>query len=214
MRRWKFQLFQFKYIRMYNFIRLSTSIFFRFIFVILVGCSGPQILIKDPLYNKKINYSKRLVVFSSSENQLTKMENLALMELSRDLINDHKEFIVYRNPAKFSGNCGREYPKVEGIFLIHIKQTELSNNLNLDVTASLIQCPDSREIWKARKIRSFKLNSLENESLRNTYIQKFGMGIGSRVNPYYKIISEILSTLESPTLSGEEVDEKIDIGST
>lgn len=177
------------------------------------ACGGPKVLLKDPLYQKKINYSKRLVVVSNPENPLTKMEQSILSELTRELVNHHKEFIVYPLPQKFPGNCNRDFQKVEGILFISLRQSQEKNKLKLNATISLLQCPESREIWKVVGQNEYNLNDKENESLKNTYIQKFGLGIGNRVNPYYKMISDLIHTLDSPTLNSEEIDEKIEVGS-
>jgi probable lipoprotein (TIGR04455 family) len=39
------------------------------------------------------------------------------------------------------------------------------------------------------------------------------MGIGNRVNPYYRALSILIDILDSPTLTNEEKDEKIEVES-
>jgi len=197
-----------------SFFHFLGKILFGFILIgLFQDCGGPRVLVRDPLYQKKINFSKRLVVVSNPENQLTKMEQSTLSEITRELVNHHKEFIVYPLPQKFSGSCNRDFPKVEGILLITLRQNQEKNKLKLNATASLLQCPESRELWRVFGQNEYDLNEKENESLKNTYIQKFGLGIGNRVNPYYKMISDLIHTLDSPILSAEEIDEKIEVGS-
>ena len=187
---------------------------FLFLPLLIFNCSSIIKITKDPLYEKKVNFSKRIVIFSNPENKITKMENLTLVDISRDLINHHKEFIVYKPPQKFNGTCNREFSKVEGILYLTLLQNQLKNDLEIEMTASLLQCPESKSIWSVTGKRKYSLSSTENESLRNTYIQKYGLGIGNRVNPYYQIMSEIIESLESPKLNKDEEDEKIEVDST
>jgi probable lipoprotein (TIGR04455 family) len=178
-----------------------------------IHCSGISSLTKDPLYEKKVNLSKRILVYAGSENKITKMELLTLTDLARDLIGHHKEFIVYKTPPKYSGGCSKEVPKVEAIFLLSLVQEQVSNDLRMQLSGNFIQCRDQKSIWSATVTKTFSLDSNENESLKNTYKQKYGMGIENRVNPYYKALSILIDALESPTLTNEEKDEKIEVES-
>ncbi len=187
-------------------------IYFSFIFL-FYNCSSVSSLQKDPEFEKKIVFSKRIIVVANPENKITKMEQMTLTDLARDLIGHHKEYIVYKNPPKFSGTCSKETPKAEGILLLSLSQEKKENTLSIFITGNLIQCRDQKSIWSASVSKSFPLDSNENESLKNTYIQRYGMGIGSIVNPYYKILSILVDALDSPVLTNEEKDEKIEVES-
>ena len=178
----------------------------------LLNCSSLTSLNKDPLYDKKVNFTKRITVFINNQSNITKMEQNTLSDITRDLMSHHKEFIVYKSPLKFSG-CSRDFNKIEGIFNVLLKQEQVQNELNLELTGSFLQCPDSKSIWTATVKKSYNLNSSDNESLRSTYIQKYGMGIGNRVNPYFQIVNLLIEYLESPQLTDEEKDEKIEVES-
>lgn len=187
-------------------------IYFYFIFV-FYNCTSISSLQKDPDYEKKIMFSKRIMVVANPENKITKMEQMTLTDLARDLIGHHKEFIVYKTPLKFSGTCSKDVPKAEGIFILSLTQEKKERDLNILITGNLIQCKDQKSIWSASVSKTFPIDSNENESLRSTYIQKYGMGIGSIVNPYYKILSIMIDALDSPVLTNEEKDEKIEVES-
>jgi probable lipoprotein (TIGR04455 family) len=193
---------------MHKFIYISFLLLFS-----SMNCSSVSSLQRDPDFEKKIVLSKRIMVVANTENKITKMEQLTLTDLARDLIGHHKEFIVYKTPPKFPGTCSKEVPKVEAIFMISLSQEKKANDLNLLITGNLIQCRDQKSIWSASVSKAFPLDSNENESLKNTYIQRYGMGIGSLVNPYYKILSILIDALDSPVLTNEEKDEKIEVES-
>jgi probable lipoprotein (TIGR04455 family) len=178
----------------------------------LLNCSSLTSLNKDPLYEKKVNFTKRITVYIGNQSNITKMEQNTLSDITRDLLSHHKEFIVYKSPPKFSG-CSRDLNKIEGIFHVLLKQEQVQNDLKLELTGSFLQCPDAKSIWTATVKKSFNLNSSDNESLRSTYIQKYGMGIGNRVNPYFQIVNLLIEYLESPQLTDEEKDEKIEVES-
>jgi probable lipoprotein (TIGR04455 family) len=188
---------------------------FHFLLLILfsIQCSGISSITKDPLYEKKVSLSKRIIVFANPENKITKMEQLTLTDLARDLIGHHKEFIVYKTPPKFSGGCSKEVPKAEAIFMLSLTQEQASNDLKLQLSGNFIQCRDQKSIWSATVTKTFSLDSNENESLKNTYKQRYGMGIVNRVNPYYKAVSILIDALDSPSLTNEEKDEKIEVES-
>lgn len=194
---------------------MSMVVKFNLFLLILfsINCSSISSFAKDPLYEKKVSLSKRIIVYANPENKITKMEQMTLADLARDLIGHHKEFIVYKTPPKFSGGCSREVPKAEGIFLLSLTQDQVSNDLKMQLSGNFIQCRDQKSIWSATVSKTFSLDSNENESLKNTYIQKYGMGIGNRVNPYYRALSILIDALDSPTLTNEEKDEKIEVES-
>jgi len=183
-----------------------------FLLVGLLNCSSLTSFNKDPFYEKKVNFTKRITVYIGNQSNITKMEQNTLSDITRDLLSHHKEFIIYKSPAKFLG-CSKEFNKIEGIFHVVLKQEQAQNDLKLELTGSILQCPDAKSIWTATVKKSFNLNSSDNESLRNTYIQKYGMGIGNRVNPYFQVVNLLIEYLDSPQLSDEEKDEKIEVES-
>lgn len=161
----------------------------------------------------RLSGMKRIAVAVPAESKLTKMEQLFLAEISKDQISSKKDFIVFRSPDKFKGMCTKDNPKIEGVFLINSLQEEKGNTLKIQLNSSLTDCRDGKAVWTALSVGSFSLDNKENESLRKTYTQKFGLGIESRVNPYFQMINEILEEMESPALNEAEKDEKIEADS-
>ncbi len=191
---------------------MKSIISLLFLVLGFINCSPLTSLTKDPLYEKKVKFTKRIIISNSNQSNITKMEQMTLTDITRDLISHHKEFIVYKTPPKFS-NCSRDFSKIEGIFLVLLKQEQVQNELKLELTGNFLQCPEAKSIWTGTVKKTFNLNSTDNESLRNTYIQKYGMGVGNRVNPYFQIVSLLVEYLESPELTDEEKDEKIEVES-
>jgi probable lipoprotein (TIGR04455 family) len=166
-----------------------------------------------PDWNDRVKKIKRIVVVSSPENKITKMEDLLLTDLLREQLSHHKEFIVYKEPPKFNKSCSKEFPKIEGIFFVKVNQIEKDNKLLLSMETSIVSCADGKKLWTTLGEDKFSLDNKENESLRKTYVQRYGLVIESRVNPYYYLFKEILEKLDSPVLTEEEQEEKIDIES-
>ncbi len=121
--------------------------------------------------------------------------------------------MVYPTPEKFSGNCGKEIPKAEGILLLNPTQEMNDGKINLTIRISLLQCPSKETLWVSQETQKFSMQEKQNEGLRNTYVQKYGKEIDYAVNPYYLLTKEILESLKSPELSEDEKDEKIELDS-
>lgn len=176
-------------------------------------CSTVREVKRDNDLKGKLSGLKRIAVVVPSVSKLTKMEQLFLAEISKDQISAKKDFIVFRSPEKFKGLCTKDNPKIEGIFQMNSVQEEKGGSLKIELYSSLLDCRDGKTVWSATSAGTFSLNSRENESLRKTYTQKFGLGIESRVNPYFQMINEMLEELESPILTESEKDEKIEADS-
>ncbi|HMY66215.1 MAG TPA: MXAN_6521/LA_1396 family lipoprotein [Leptospiraceae bacterium] len=188
----------------YSILVLILSVFY---------CSTVKEVKRDNDLKGKLSGLKRIAVAVPSASKLTKMEQLFLAEVSKDQIAAKKDFIVFRSPDKFKGGCTKDNPKIEGVFQIDSVQEEKGNSLKIQLNSSLIDCRDGKTVWSAVSAGSFSADSRENESLRKTYTQKFGLGIESRVNPYFRMINEMLEELESPVLNESEKDEKIEADS-
>lgn len=176
-------------------------------------CSTVREVKRDNDLKGKLSRLKRIAVVVPPVSKLTKMEQLFLAEISKDQISAKKDFIVFRSPENFKGVCTKDNPKIEGIFQMNSVQEERGGSLKIELNSSLMDCRDGKTVWSATSAGTFSLNSRENESLRKTYTQKFGLGIESRVNPYFQMINEMLEELESPILTESEKDEKIEADS-
>jgi probable lipoprotein (TIGR04455 family) len=184
---------------------------FLFFFLFFSACSIQYKMAPD--FSIKVQKTKRVIIWIDPESGFRKKESSLLSDITKNIISHHKEFLVYSTPEKFSGNCGKEIPKVEGIILVKPKQVIQDGKINLTIQISLLQCPSKDNLWESWESKKFSMQEKQNESLRNTYTQKYGKEIDYAVNPYYLLTKEILESLQSPELSEEEKDEKIELDS-
>ncbi|MDX1960028.1 MAG: MXAN_6521/LA_1396 family lipoprotein [Leptospiraceae bacterium] len=168
---------------------------------------------KAPNWKEEIQSSKRIVISPSKETKLTQFEESLLLDLARERISHHTEFIVFKEPPKFKRVCAKEFSKQEAILFLTLKQIESKDDISLSLEGKLFSCKSNTYIWASLVEKSYSLTDLSNMSLRNTYKQKYGLVIENRVNPYYLILKELAGELISPTLTEEEKDEKVEVES-
>ncbi|MCB1176572.1 MAG: MXAN_6521/LA_1396 family lipoprotein [Leptospiraceae bacterium] len=187
--------------------------FFCFLFLPFINCTV-KFSKKSPNFLSKINSTKRIVIHIDKKSLLRKKESEILYDITKELISHHKEFIVYPEPENFEGKCDPNSPKMEGILNVLLIQKIENEEIFLSEIISLRNCLNETEIiWEAQGKDSFPMKSEENESLRKTYTQKYGREIEYAVNPYFLLTKIILEKLDSPELTEDEKDEKIDIES-
>jgi probable lipoprotein (TIGR04455 family) len=189
-----------------NYIKILLLLFF-----ILNSCMGA---IKEISPSKdlkeKLKLLKRVNNFLITEPKLTTMEMNLLEDILNDQTSNHTEFIIYAKKNKLEAECKNLDQKINGFFRLIVNQKETEKNLHLIMQLDLIECPTNIVVWKTIAVEKYPKTLKENEGLRNAYIEKYGMGIDSRINPYYYLIKEMVEIVVSPELNESEKEEKIE----
>lgn len=83
--------------------------------------------------------------------------------------------------------------------------------MELSALGKVIHCAKGETLWEGLAEDSYPKNIENNQSLINTYTQLYGKEIAGKVNPYFFLLQNLLDKLDSPILSEEEKDEKIEV---
>jgi probable lipoprotein (TIGR04455 family) len=183
-------------------------------FLLFVSCSSTQIT-ESTQFKELFPNTKRVVIALAEKSNLTQSEGASLVEIFQEQLKHHKEYIVYPLP-KASLKCDiKKFPKIEGIFFLQASQKLDTENsrLYLDFEVSLMNCKTGLVIWRGLRKDWFPLKNQGNESLKKTYVQKYGPSVENRVSPYFWMSQAILEDIPNPNLSPEEEDEKIEVES-
>ncbi|MCB1141606.1 MAG: MXAN_6521/LA_1396 family lipoprotein [Leptospiraceae bacterium] len=193
---------------------LNSKLRFIFTLLFLIQCSTIRTMERSPDLEKDLKTLKRVYVLVNPDNPVTIMENQTFQAIFQSLISHHSEFILYPTPEGLKPGCsGFTDKNIEGYFYLSYKQKIDGDKIYLDIKSELKKCPGDSNIWMVEAEDSYSLTSKENESLRRMYVEKFGMGVESRVNPYYYLSKNILEKVVSPELTEDEKDEKVIAGS-
>ncbi|EMO54720.1 MXAN_6521/LA_1396 family lipoprotein [Leptospira noguchii] len=185
-----------------------SVLFFSLIFTI-TNCTIKYVK-AGPTWEKDLNTFKRIVVSVPLESEAGNSEKQLAAKITENYLSHHKEFIIY--PFR-SGNgiCGSSDKKVQAIFQLKIREKETSDKVELSALGKVLKCSKGEALWEALAENSYSKNIEENQSLVNTYTQLYGKEIASKVNPYFFLLQNLLDKLDSPILTEEEKDEKIEI---
>lgn len=163
-----------------------------------------------PIWEKELATFKRLAVHVSAESEAGNSEKQLAAKIAENYLSHHKEFIIYPFRSG-SGTCGGSGKKVQGIFQLKIREKETSDKVELSALGKVIHCTKGEILWEGLAENSYFKNTEENQSLINTYTQLYGKEIAGKVNPYFFLLQSLLDKLDSPILTEEEKDEKIEV---
>ncbi|EMJ92782.1 MXAN_6521/LA_1396 family lipoprotein [Leptospira alstonii] len=163
-----------------------------------------------PAWEKELTTFKRLAVSVPIESEAGNSEKKLAAKIAENYLSHHKEFIIY--PFR-SGNalCGGSDKKVQGVFQLKIREKETIDKVELSALGKVIHCGKGETLWEGLAENSYSKNTEENQSLINTYTQLYGKEIAPKVNPYFLLLQNLLDKLDSPILTEEEKDEKIEV---
>ncbi|MBW0434027.1 hypothetical protein DLM76_11510 [Leptospira yasudae] len=163
-----------------------------------------------PVWEKELTTFKRLAVSVPVESEAGVSEKKLASKIAENYLSHHKEFIIYpyRSGAAV---CGASDKKVQGIFQLKIREKESGDKVELSALAKVIHCSKGETLWEGLAENSYSKNTEENQSLINTYTQLYGKEIAGKVNAYFFLLQSLLDKLDSPVLTEEEKDEKIEV---
>lgn len=163
-----------------------------------------------PVWEKELNTFKRLAVSVPADSQAGVSEKKLAAKITENYLSHHKEFIIYPYRSG-NGTCGGSDKKVQGIFQLKIREKETTDKIEVSALAKVIHCSKGETLWEGLAENSYSKNTEENQSLINTYTQLYGKEIGGKVNAYFFLLQSLLDKLDSPVLTEEEKDEKIEV---
>ncbi|PJZ68987.1 hypothetical protein CH373_04290 [Leptospira perolatii] len=170
---------------------------------------------KDPDLSNILLKFKRIVIVVDPASALNQADSEMAKAMAQQYLAHHKEFIVYpSSQSKFQ--CGNLPGKAQGIFSLLIHQTIREQELHIKVKGELKDCKSGKLLWEGLAASDYSLTQEDdaNQSLRKTYVQKFGESVGPKAIPYYYVLGALVDELSGPTLTEEEQDEKIEVESS
>ncbi|TGM60918.1 MXAN_6521/LA_1396 family lipoprotein [Leptospira adleri] len=163
-----------------------------------------------PTWEKDLGTFKRLAVQVPAESEAGESEKKLAGKITENYLSHHKEFIIY--PYKTGAAiCGSSDKKVQGIFQLKIIEKETPEKVKVTALGKVVHCKKGETLWEGLAENSYSKNTEENLSLINTYTQLYGKEIAGKVNPYFFLLQTLLEKLDSPILTEDEKDEKIEV---
>ncbi|MDV6234766.1 MXAN_6521/LA_1396 family lipoprotein [Leptospira ellisii] len=163
-----------------------------------------------PDWENKLGTFKRIAVRVAPESAAGISEKKLASKIAENYLSHHKEFIIYPYRSG-EGICGTSDKKVQGIFQIAVSERETPDKLNLSILGKVVSCSKAEVLWEGLAENSYSKTTDENQSLINTYTQLYGKEIAGKVNGYFFLLQSLLDKLNSPVLTEDEKDEKIEV---
>ncbi|XDD51453.1 MXAN_6521/LA_1396 family lipoprotein [Leptospira sp. WS92.C1] len=190
---------------------IKNSIFITTLVFITVNCTVKYVK-SGPNWEKDLKTFKRLAVQISPESESGISEKKLAAKIAENYLSHHKEFIIY--PYRTGSTvCGGFDKKVQGVLQLKIREKETPNKVELSALGKVIPCSKVEVVWEGLAENSYSKNTEENQSLIKTYTQLYGESVAGKVNPYFFLLQSLLEKLDSPILTEDEKDEKIEVES-
>lgn len=167
--------------------------------------------------------TKRLVVVTApNPGEAEKLGELWSL-LARRYTNQHRDFLVKENRPAPEGVTAAAIARFEPQSLcaeglegvLWLRPTEWKDegeNLRASLVARLVGCPDGHEVWSAEAGGSWKKQDAQLEAFTAEYVDELGEDVAPYVAPSFRLLKATLDTLPNPTLTDEDIDEKIELG--
>ncbi|MFO0594831.1 MAG: MXAN_6521/LA_1396 family lipoprotein [Myxococcaceae bacterium] len=182
--------------------------------VFVSGCSIVKAsFIRDDWAQADQKAVKRLAVVVSPLPAGDQQSGEAWARIARRYVNQKRDFLVKKEvaapvaPAP-SELCGGD-DAIEGVLFLKPTTTLKGDGWEIDLSGSLVRCPDAREAWHAQAAGSFPSKDPGLVEVTNVYVQEFGPGVANAIPPALNVLRPLLDTLPQPVLSEADVDEKL-----
>ena len=153
---------------------------------------------------------KRIAVVAWAEPTDTALAK-ALGQIAADRIKLKLDYLVVHSGVMARG-WSDACAELEGVLSIRaLAMTKLDGNLDLDLVAELHDCRNGALIWRTRG--SDATGSADDDLARmtETYVSSLGAGVEPYIAPVFLMLRDMLASLPNPTLSDEEILEKIEL---
>lgn len=138
------------------------------------------------------------------------------LDMSRDIIGHHHEYIIRRYLYNLSGNkvmdrC-RKYPELDGILLNRITLLKKDEgDVELAVESSLIDCRQGDVIWEAHGDDVLESDDEDLTAVIDSYRAKIGEDVKDYVAPFYLLMTKLYESVPDPDLTDDDIITKIDV---
>lgn len=137
--------------------------------------------------------------------------------LARRYVNQKREFLARSQVAlagapqdpTFKALC---VDGAEGILWLQPTLERKGKGVETSVKAQLLRCTDGQEIWGTEAAGSWDSEDKKFLELKAQYVEELGAEVGPYVAPSFQVLKAALDTLPNPTLTEEDISEKIELG--
>lgn len=133
-----------------------------------------------------------------------------LAAVATDRLKLKSNYLISRTGAARSWSDACE--QREGVLALRALAASQSNgNASLQVAAELYACATGALVWRAEGSNTHASDDADLQELANNYVLKLGDGVRAWAGPAFVLLRELLDVLPNPTLSDEELLEKIEL---
>lgn len=132
--------------------------------------------------------------------------------IARRYVNQKRDFIVKQEVSQADAVkpellCGTD-DHIEGLLFLKVALVKQGEGFEADLDASLVRCPDLREVWAAKAAGSFPAKDPLLTEVAAVYARELGPEAEPYVAPAMNVLRPALDTLPQPLLTEEDKDEK------
>lgn len=134
--------------------------------------------------------------------------------VARRYVNQKRNFIVKENRAQSEAF----EPKaactegLEGVLWLSPRLSPKGAGVEGTLEARLVRCQDAQLLWEAQAGGSFSSTDEKLAEVTQQYVSELGEEVADWVAPAFNLLRPTLDTLPNPSLTDEEVGEKIELG--
>ncbi len=181
--------------------------------VLLSSCSAVQATWVKPDYNVKApDATKRIAVVAWAPADHAALAGL-LSHVAADRIDLRMNYLVHKTEVMVRGwsdICG----ELEGVLSIRAIVVTLQPNdrVQLVLVAELHDCKTGALLWRVEGSEGIASEDDDLSALTESYTNNLGPEVGRYAAPAFLILRDMLETLPDPTLTDDEIMEKIELG--
>ncbi|MBN1959334.1 MAG: MXAN_6521/LA_1396 family lipoprotein [Deltaproteobacteria bacterium] len=153
---------------------------------------------------------KRISVTVWSPMDYHQVGNLAAF-IASDYIKLRKNYIVHP-PRTIKQNFNDACEGLEGVLALRILDISVvDDEVNMQLDASLFRCTDDALLWRTTGTLESSSNDENLKHLTISYRNSVGSVANRFAAPLFALLQQLLELLPNPTLSDDEVIEKIEL---
>ena len=195
--------------------RSYPSLLHPFLGLALLGvcaCSAVQSVYQKPGYDVGgAEAVKRIAVGSWAPSDHAGLADI-LTVVTADLVKLRKNYLVYESVAikqSWAELCGER----QGVLLVRALDAQVTGkSVRLDLVLELYRCQDGALLWRAAGQATNDADDPDLVQLSESYSRQVGGPATQYAAPAFALLQQLIAELPNPTLTGADVDEKIELG--